>query len=188
MGTANGRTVLLLFALAATTSLFAPATSRAQLGMDKDPFPKVGHDPDENLPRHWGDSTASRKASEPYGGQIFCPVSGRKLGVDQPAVPVQTTIGEEKPTGLSKLFHQKGKPGMVIYACCPACAEKIRNDPQTYLTQVITARSLFAFKYANAPDQMPAPPPRAEPGDPHLAALSLSAEPAPGSSPQRPER
>jgi hypothetical protein len=121
--------------------------------MDKDPFGKVGQDP----PRIQAPEEAGRKAAkaEPYDGQIFCPVSGKKLGVEQPAVPVQTSIGEEKPTGLSKLF-KKAKPGMVIYACCPACADAIRRDPQMYLTQVIADKATWSFKYVNAPAQRPA--------------------------------
>jgi hypothetical protein len=179
MGKSYGHKALVLFALVAASSLFVPATSRAQLGMDKDPFGKVGHDPDEGH-RDYGDKSASSRSStpEPYGGQIFCPVSGHKLGVDQPAVPVQTTIGEEKPSGLGKLFRQKAKPGVVIYACCPACAEQIRNDPQTYFSQVVAAKAIFVFKYATAPGQIPPIPP-VEPGDPHHAGLSGIAQTPP---------
>jgi len=184
VGKSYGVRVLAVFVLVAAGALLAPATTRAQIGMDKDPLGKVGHDPDEGH-KVYGDKEAARKAStaEPYGGQIFCPVSGKKLGLEQPAVAVQTTIGEEKPSRLGKLLGQKTKPGMVIYACCPACAETIRRDPQTYLTQVIGDRASFVFKYANAPPQRPVLAPinyniirREEPEEP---AASLPDTPRP---------
>jgi hypothetical protein len=152
--------VLALFSLVAASALFAPAASRAQLGMDKDPFGKVGQDgPPVEYGKGQGGGTFQAAKEEPYGGQIFCPVSGAKLGLQQPAVPVQTSIGEEKPSKVGKLLGQKAKPGVVIYACCPECAEKIRSNPPLYLTQVATDRSRFAFKYDYAPSARPEPAP-----------------------------
>jgi hypothetical protein len=95
----------------------------------------------------------------PYGGQIFCPVSGAKLGLQQAAVPVQTSIGEEKPGFFARLFGQKGTPGVVIYACCPECAEKIRNDPHKYYRQVVIDMSNYLHGYERAPAQRPDPEP-----------------------------
>jgi hypothetical protein len=92
---------------------------------------------------------------EPYGGQLFCPVSGTKLGLNQPAVPVQTAIGEQQPSFLGKLFGQKTKPGAVIYACCPECAEKVRGNPLFYYSEVVADKSCFVFTYATAPSQRP---------------------------------
>jgi hypothetical protein len=92
---------------------------------------------------------------EPYGGQLYCPVTGKKLGLTQPAVAVQTTIGEEQPTWLSKLFHRKGKTGAVIYVCCPECAEKVRANPMFYYTEVVGDKACFTFTYAIAPAQRP---------------------------------
>jgi hypothetical protein len=123
-----------------------------------------------------GGATFKPSNAEPYDGQIFCPVNGVKLGLGQAAVPVQTTIGEEKPTGLSKLLH-KPKPGIVIYACCPECAAEIRKNPQLYLSQVIAAKATLVFKYATAPDHIPAPPP-IQKEFVHPAGLSEPAETA----------
>jgi len=174
--------VWMLLSLLGACVLFVPATSRAQMGMDKDPLGKVGMD---NSPVEYGKGEGGAvfkpTKAEPYEGQIFCPVSGTKLGLHQPAVPVQTSIGEEKPTGLGKLFH-KAKPGIVIYACCPACAEEIRKNPQLYLSQVITAKATLVFKYATAPDQIPAPP-VIQKGDVHVAGLTQPAE-TPPTAPQ----
>jgi hypothetical protein len=156
---------LALFLLVGGATLLLPARGWAQAGWDH-ALPRVGHDAAPAQYDHDPDAPASVPArAESYAGQVFCPVSGVKLGLNQPAVPVQTTIGEEKPSGLSKLFRAKPKPGMVIYACCPACAEKIRSNPQLYLAQVVADKSTFPFTLANAPDQRPAPPPMQRPED-----------------------
>jgi hypothetical protein len=97
-------------------------------------------------------------APEPYGGQLFCPVTGMKLGLNQPAVMVQTNIGEQKPSGLAKLFGKKPVPGAVIYVCCPQCAEQVRRDPERYLGEVVADKAYFSstFTYAKAPARRPA--------------------------------
>jgi len=92
---------------------------------------------------------------QPYGGQIFCPVTGVKLGLNQPPTAVQTTIGEQKPSFFAKLFGAKPTPGMIIYVCCPQCAERVRANPDTYLTEIIADRACFTFTYATAPAQRP---------------------------------
>jgi hypothetical protein len=102
---------------------------------------------------------------EPYGGQLFCPVTGIKLGLKQPAVMVQTSIGEQKPTGLAKLFGKKPVPGAAIYVCCPRCAEQVRLNPERYLGEVVADKAYFSafYTYLRAPAQRPAragePPP-----------------------------
>jgi hypothetical protein len=92
---------------------------------------------------------------EPYGGQIFCPVTGIKLGLNQPPTAVQTTIGEQKPSFFARLFGAKPVAGMVIYVCCPQCAERVRANPEPYLTEIIADRATFTFTYATAPAQRP---------------------------------
>jgi hypothetical protein len=99
-------------------------------------------------------------APEPYGGQLYCPVTGQKLGMNQPAVPVQTTIGENKPGAVAALFGKKSTPGMVIYASGPACAELVRKAPDHYLAIVLDDRTQFStvYTYTTAPAERPAPP------------------------------
>jgi hypothetical protein len=95
--------------------------------------------------------------SRPYGGQLYCPVTGNKLGVKRQAVPVQTTIGEKKPGFVAGLLGKKGTPGTVIYVCCPACAEKVRANPQAYLDQVTRDQAILSVRYTylSAPEQKP---------------------------------
>jgi hypothetical protein len=103
-----------------------------------------------------GDSYSDKPSvPEPYGGQIYCPVTGTKLGLTQPPVPVQTAIGEQKPSFLGKLFGQKAKPGVVIYVCCPACVEKVQKNPDPYLQEVIADKGCFHFGYGKAPAKRP---------------------------------
>jgi hypothetical protein len=92
-----------------------------------------------------------------YNGQIYCPVTGHKLGVKQPAVPVQTSIGEKKPGAIAGLFGKKATPGVVIYVCCPACAEKVKQAPEHYLGIVIGDQTLLpvSFTYTSAPAERP---------------------------------
>lgn len=129
--------------------LVAPALLRAQgQGGHR-------HDPPGDAPA-FGDGKVLRSLEpQPYGGQIYCPVEGVKLGLDHPPVPVQTSIGEQKPTFLEKLMGKKGKPGLVIHACCPACAEKIQANPWPYLQETIADKTIFTFPYSLAPAQRP---------------------------------
>ena len=92
---------------------------------------------------------------QPYGGQLFCPVTGVKLGLNQPPVPVQTAIGEQKPSWVARMFGAKPVAGAVIYVCCPQCVDKVRSNPEFYLTEVIADRACFTFTYATAPAQRP---------------------------------
>lgn len=105
--------------------------------------------------RSSGGGGSDKPSPEPYGGQLFCPVTGEKLGLRRPPVPVQTAIGEKKPAMLAKLFGKKGTPGMVIYVCCPDCVATVKSDPQTYLVEVIADRSCFVCSYGNAQAQRP---------------------------------
>jgi hypothetical protein len=101
-------------------------------------------------------SGATKAPEEPYGGQLYCPVTGLKLGLKQEAVKVQTSIGEQKPGFFASLFGQKPTPGVVIYVCCPECAEKVRQNPGPYLSSLITDRGVKSnYTYATAPAQRP---------------------------------
>ena len=122
-----------------------------------------------------GDGQSSLSSGpQPYGGQIYCPVTGVKLGLNHPPVPVQTSIGEKKPSFFEKLVGKKGTPGLVIHACCPACAEKIRANPWLFLQETIADKSFFTFTYAMAPAQRP-PRVRFDPDEkPATAETSLN--------------
>ncbi len=102
-----------------------------------------------------GDGSDKPSTPEPYGGQLFCPVTGEKLGLRGPAVPVQTTIGEKKPSFMGKLFGKKPAPGALIYVCCPNCADKVQSHSNLYLTELIADKACFAFTYASAPAKRP---------------------------------
>jgi len=78
-------------------------------------------------------------------------MTGEKLGLRGPAVPVQTTIGEKKPSFLGKVFGKKPAPGAVIYVCCPDCVAKVQSNPNPYLMELIADKACFAFTYASAP-------------------------------------
>lgn len=101
----------------------------------------------------YGGSVGSSKPSvpEPYGGQVFCPVSGAKLGVRGPAVPVETRVGAAKPSFFGKLVGRKPTPGAVVYVCCPECAAQARAAPEAYLGKVIADRAAYEGTYAHAP-------------------------------------
>lgn len=116
---------------------------------------------------------------EPYHGQVYCPVTGGKLGLTQPALPVQTTIGATNPGFIARLFGKKATPGAVIYVCCPKCAEAVRQNPQQYLGVVVNdMASLSTFMhYANAPPLNPEH--HAEPVIPPAAYSSVTGTPAP---------
>jgi hypothetical protein len=137
---------------AGTVFWMCPATSQAQRQGGASHSPAASQTGD-NI--GYG-GTTHLSEPDPYGGQLFCPVTGTKLGLNQAAMAVQTAIGEQQPTFLGKLFGQKPKPGAVIYVCCPECADKVRSDPQTYLSEVIADKSCFSFTYAMAPAQRPA--------------------------------
>jgi hypothetical protein len=92
---------------------------------------------------------------QPYGGQLYCPVTGMKLGLNQPPVPVQTAIGEQKPGFFAKLFGAKPTPGLIIYVCCPQCADRVKANPEPYLTEIVADKACFTFTYATAPAQRP---------------------------------
>jgi hypothetical protein len=141
---------LVLVLLAAVSLWLYPAISYAQRhGGD-------GRSRDSQHSKGDGTNASYEPASpEPYGGQLFCPVTGKKLGLDQPPVLVQTSIGEKQPTFIAKLFGRKPLPGAVIYVCCPECVEQVRKDPQIYLAEVIADKGFFSFTYATAPAQRP---------------------------------
>jgi hypothetical protein len=130
--------------------LFPPTTHAQRNG--------GGDRPHSDAKKTGGDSGASFQPAtpDPYASQLFCPVTGKKLGLSQPAVPVQTSIGERQPTFLGKLFGQKPTPGTVIYVCCPECIEKVRSNPEFYLSEIIADKACFSFTYATAPPQRPA--------------------------------
>ena len=114
--------------------------------------------PATGLAQHHGSGdTAADKAlpPEPYGGQLYCPITGKKLGLNQPPVAVQTTIGEKKPSFMDKLFGKKGTPGAIIYVCCPQCVEKARANAPACLNEVIADKACFSFSYAKAPANRP---------------------------------
>jgi peptidylprolyl isomerase len=114
------------------------------------------HPRDESTPTYGsGGSSNKLPVPEPYGGQIYCPVTGAKLGLTHPPVAVQTAIGEQKPSWFGKMFGDKVKPGAVIYVCCPACVEKVRANPERYLEEIIADKGCFTFTYARAPAQRP---------------------------------
>jgi hypothetical protein len=98
----------------------------------------------------------------PYGRQIYCPITGNKLGVKQPAIPVQTAIGEKKASFVGGIFGKKATSGVVIYVCCPACAEKVRQNPEHYLGVVINDTSAIStrYTYETAPPLKPQGPER----------------------------
>jgi hypothetical protein len=100
---------------------------------------------------------SGKTAKVPYGGQIYCPVSGKKLGLKEKAVPVQTTIGESKPGRVAGFFGKKPSGGAVIYVCCPGCVEIVRSNPQQLLDQVKADKADLSsqYTYANAPEYRP---------------------------------
>ena|SRR6266446_9496730 len=53
----------------------------------------------------YGEGGSSDKPSmpEPFGGQVFCPVTGEKLGVKGAPLRVETPIGSKKPSFFGKL-------------------------------------------------------------------------------------
>jgi hypothetical protein len=118
-----------------------------------DPFNKLN----QKKPPRYGSQNETANLAEPYEGQLYCPVTGTKLGLKETAVPVQTSIGEKKPGFVAGLFGKKPTPGTVIYVCCPACVEKVRANPQMYLSQVIADKAALSsrFTYATAPAQRP---------------------------------
>src|SRR5207245_72414 len=92
-----------------------------------------------------GGGSDTLSTPEPYAGQVFCPVTGEKLGLRGPAVPVQTAIGEKKPSFFGKLTGKKPTPGAVVYVCCPACVAKVQSNPSTYLGDLITPRNFKTY-------------------------------------------
>jgi hypothetical protein len=153
------------------------------VGLAQGPGPGPGHDsldrpPDrKKLP---SDALYQPSVPDPYDGQLFCPVTGRKLGLTQPPVPVQTAIGEIKPNFMGRVFGQKPTPGLVIYVCCPGCADKVRSNPEHYLGEVAADRSCFSFTYATAPAQRPerlSSNSPGSPGEPAPAAAMPSTQP-----------
>jgi hypothetical protein len=140
---------------AATALLLGPATGEAQKYGGSEP-PHTGPAQEKKPEYGVGNGGSCTFATpEPYGGQLFCPVTGMKLGVRQPAVPVQTTLGERQPNFLGKLFGQKPKPGAVIYVCSPECADKVRGNPEFFFSEVLADKACFTFTYATAPAQRP---------------------------------
>jgi hypothetical protein len=159
MRTYLGRgTALLTLTIATTLLLACPRASWAQAGWDKNPLGKVGQEPPRVDEFSGGRSAATNINTEPYNGQIYCAVTGIKLGLTQPPVPVQTSIGEEKASTVAKWFGKKDKPGVVIYVSSAEYAEQVRRDPQTYLSQIIRDKSYFTFRYVEAPNQRPLEP------------------------------
>jgi hypothetical protein len=167
------KTWLVGMTLAAATVLVCPAFCPAQYKPAPGGTTPTGQTGILDSKTEYGvGNTATTKMVEPYGGQLFCPVTGKKLGLNTPAVAVQTNIGEKKPSFLSRTFGAKTTPGAVIYVCCPACAEKVKMNPEGYLGECIADKSYFSasFTYANAPAQRPA---RA-PGEPTSELRTVS--------------
>lgn len=119
--------------------------------------------------------TDKLSAPEPYGGQLFCPVTGEKLGLRRPPVPVQTTVGEKKPSFMGKVIGKKGTPGAVIHVCCPDCAAKVQSNPLPYMSELIADRACFAYTYASAPAKRPARARTEDSAHPEIAATSMNA-------------
>jgi hypothetical protein len=167
--------------LTATVLMYCPSRScaQAQNRIDSNPLPKLMEDNPRIDEYSGGHAISQNINTEPYNGQIYCPVTGMKLGLNQPPVPVQTSIGEEKPSSFARLLGKKDKPGLVIFVCSEKYVDQVRRDPQTYLAQVIRDKSYFSFRYAEAPRQRPADPsiiPGAPPRD--LAGEVASTQPA----------
>lgn len=135
---------LCLLLLVGGAVLANPALSYAQ---------RRGRSPQESSGTFGG--THATDVPQPYGGQLYCPVEGVKLGLRQPPIEVPTTIGEQPPSFFGKMIGKKGTPGAVIYSCCPECAEKVRQNPRAYLEEVIADKGTFSFNYASAPGQRP---------------------------------
>jgi hypothetical protein len=180
------KTWALAIALAGVATLAFPALSLAQYKpAPGGTMPNTGQTGILDSKNDYGvGNSGTTKLGDPYGGQLFCPVTGKKLGLTGPAIPVQTSIGEKKPSFLSKTFGAKTTPGAVIYVCCPACAEKVKAQPQLYLGECIADKAYFAssFTYANCPAQRPARAPGDQGGE-IRTVNDLNPTPAPGPSP-----
>lgn len=107
-----------------------------------------------------GEGGSSDKPSmpDPFGGQVFCPVTGEKLGVKGAPVRVETPIGSKKPSFLGKLAGKKPSPGVVLFVCCQDCVAKVQSDPETYVSQVIADKGSYRGTYASAPASKYDPP------------------------------
>jgi hypothetical protein len=144
--------------------LASPSRNYAQQNPGMHMGPADPNDPINKLgPRKqtYSDDLPAPAASnnhDPFGGQLYCPVTGMKLGVKQPAFPVDTGIGAIQPGTIAKMFGKKPTHGKMIYVCCPSCAETVRKNPQAYLDEVNADRVCFSqtLNYANAPLQRPA--------------------------------
>lgn len=84
---------------------------------------------------------AAPRPPEPYNGQVYCPVTGDRIGAMGQPVPVETGIGVKHPTAWGKFIGQKPTNGLMIYVCCPECAAKVKADPAPYVAKVIAERS-----------------------------------------------
>ena len=73
---------------------------------------------------------SSAVTAEPYGGQIYCPITGAKLGLSQPAIPVQTSIGATN-LGAIAMFGKKATPGGDLRPLSDVHA--VRQNPERYL-------------------------------------------------------
>lgn len=83
-------------------------------------------------------------ATQPLKEQTVCPVTGEKLGVRGPAIPVEIVRDfTEKPTFLQKVFRRPPEPRFIretIYVCCPECAARVKSDPSRYTLAVYAER------------------------------------------------
>lgn len=117
----------------------------------------------------------------PYRGQIYCPVTGEKLGFRRPAE--EALVGGQKPSFVGRLVGKKGTPAKVIYVCCPECVAKAERDASTCLQEVAADKAAFTFTYASAPPQRPSRTPAIQPavatGQLTHGAEAVSARPAP---------
>jgi hypothetical protein len=175
----NGGLALLLTATAAVLCL--PSGSRAQ----SDPFHStVGSFGGEDTKTEYGrgDGVFVDKPPDPYKGQIYCPVTGNKLGTNGPAQEVQTSMGEQKPTGFRKMMGAKPTPGVVMYTCCPECAKKVKANPSLYYVEIVADRAVFTFHYDAAPEHRPERPK----GKPYVDPLPIAEPPASARSSVRP--
>jgi hypothetical protein len=186
----NHRWLVLLFA-ALPGVLGQPSLSRAQ----SDPFHNsLMTDPEKKTEYGVGDGVFDEKPV-PYKGQIYCPVTGVKLGLNGPAQEVQTSLGEQKPTGFKKMMGAKPKPGVLIFVCCPECAKKVKANPQPYFVEIVADKAVFTFGYESAPNQRPERP-KGKPRDPEptqpapetAATEAPSIRPLSGDAPPPPGR
>ncbi len=63
-------------------------------------------------------------------------MSGLQLGSRGQGIAVDTHIRARPPSFWEKAFSRKPLPGLIVYVCCPECAERVKRDPATYIIRV----------------------------------------------------